>query len=433
MATKKYVKEVQKEKGKFGHYKTGTGGGEPIPAGKKWSTEKRDPDQPRTSDGKFSYNSINGKPLKEISKVHGHSRGTTIPPTLTGGVNGVHYYSDSSHEHIVKGGQDALEKYTSLTFENAYRKGDKLIGFDGKVAIASKDFIESASEYVANKGKEEKLTGALAELAEAKKGGKKEEIDAAVEKVLSTGHFAEEQTSSWARKEAETPEEKAALAKATKEETKGHELVERKREEEFAAAPKVKKFIGWASSYSAPSAPKAEEREELASAPISATKDLSDDEIKRFAELTGTSATRGMIEEAIAGDIISLEDIKTTLESKPEVKSEEVKSEEKPVEEISVKEEEKIEDASEEESEDNLIKAMKGIDRDVLLDAVRSEEDVSVRKDILPFAKEWSKDKPEMEGKSDIELVVSYIEEKLGKVEKESKEDAMKEFGLRGE
>ena len=162
MATKKYVKDVQKEKGKFGHYMTGTGGGEPIPAGKKMTSEKRDPDQPRDDQGHFTYNAVNGKPLKDISKSHGHSRGTTIPPTLTGGRGDIHYYSDSTHDHIVKGGQEALEKYTSLTFEDCYRKGDKLVTFDGKIAIAKKDFIESATEFVANKKGEKKLSGALA-------------------------------------------------------------------------------------------------------------------------------------------------------------------------------------------------------------------------------------------------------------------------------
>ena len=431
MATKKYVKDVQKEEGKFGHYKTGTGGGEPIPAGKKMTNEKRDPAQPRDQFGHFTYNSVNGKPLKDISKVHGHSRGTTIPPTLTGGDGTIHYYSDSSHDHIVKGGQDALEKYTSLTVSEAYRKGDKLIGFDGKVAIAPKDFMESAMEYVANKGKEKDLSGALKEAAEARASGDKKALGEAIDKVLASGHYEGEPTGSWERKEVETPEEKRAFEKAKEEKTKGHELLERKREEEVAAAPKYKKMASWFSSYKpsvAPSTPTEAKEEIRESAPASATASLSDEQISKFAEKIKTPGlTRGMIEEALAdpeSGLSSVDDILSAIEEKPE---------EGKAEELTPKEADKIEEASEEATEDELVKVMQGIGKKALIDVFRSgsEEGKAAMSDILPFAKEWSKGKSEMEGKEDMELVISYINEKLGKTEDEEKEETLKEF--RGE
>lgn len=428
MATKKYVKDVQKE-GKFGHYMTGTGGGEPIPAGKKMSTEKRDPDQPRSSDGKFTYNSVNGKPLKDISKSHGHSRGTTIPPTLTGGKNGIHYYSDSTHEHIVKGGQDALEKFTSLTVADAYRKGDRIVTFDGKIAIAKKDFIESATEYVANKKKEGELSGALKEAAEARKADDKEALKSAIDKILESGHFEGDPTSSWERKEAETPEEKRAVASAELADTKGKELVERKREEEFAAAPKYKKFAGWAKSYVAPSAPRVSEEEAPRALASNATASLSDEQIKSFGEKIGVDITRGMLEEAFADPESGLSSAEDVLKAIGEGESaiEDVKpaKAEEPKEEVSSTEEvkEEVEEVTDEGTEEELLEVIKDIDEDKLIEAVRGDEDTL--KEILPFAKK----KFGESDKSDIDLVIDFIKSAKGT----SKEDAMKEFGLRGE
>lgn len=428
MAEKKYVKNLQKEKGKFGHYMTGTGGGEPIPAGKKMTSEKRDPDQPRDQSGRFTYNSVNGKPLKDISKSHGHSRGTTIPPTLTGGVGGIHYYSDSTHKHIVEGGQDALEKYTELTFENAYRKGDKLIGFDGKVAIASKDFIESATEYVANKKGEAKLTGALAEAAEARKSGDKEALKTAIDKILESGHYEGETTSSWERKEAESPEEKAALTKATAEGTKGHELVERKREEEVKRSPSMSSFAGWAKSHIAPSTPRTESEKTVSAEPTGATASLSDEQIEKFAKKfkeenpdSDVEISRSMLEEVIADpefeEIKSADDILKMI------------GEEKPASEPA-EAEEAIEESLEEDTgtEEDLIEGIqKGLADSISKEDMAEAMKTTFRKSVEGFAKSWAKESG-LEDKSDDEIIDDYIKHIFEGIEKNS---VMKDF--RGE
>lgn len=73
-----------KERKKFGEYTEATGGGTPIPKGKTKEDMEGKPgfhrvSQPRDEDGKFTYNSANGKELE-----YGPSRGTTVPPFLRG-------------------------------------------------------------------------------------------------------------------------------------------------------------------------------------------------------------------------------------------------------------------------------------------------------------------------------------------------------------
>lgn len=73
-----------KERKKFGEYTEATGGGTPIPKGKTKEDMEGKPgfhrvSQPRDEDGKFTYNSANGKGLE-----YGPSRGTTVPPFLRG-------------------------------------------------------------------------------------------------------------------------------------------------------------------------------------------------------------------------------------------------------------------------------------------------------------------------------------------------------------
>lgn len=77
-------KQGLKERKKFGEYTESTGGGTPIPKGKTKEDMEGKPgfhrvEQPRDEEGKFTYNSANGKGLK-----YGPSRGETKPPFLDG-------------------------------------------------------------------------------------------------------------------------------------------------------------------------------------------------------------------------------------------------------------------------------------------------------------------------------------------------------------
>lgn len=58
---KTYSKSALRRKG---GYVLSTGGGEPIPEGKKWTTESRDPDAPRDEEGKFETKSSIGEKTK---------------------------------------------------------------------------------------------------------------------------------------------------------------------------------------------------------------------------------------------------------------------------------------------------------------------------------------------------------------------------------
>lgn len=66
---------------KVGSFKESTGGGTPLAKGEKLEDhpEAHRVSQPRDEEGKFTYNSVNGKELK-----YGPSRGTTVPPFLRG-------------------------------------------------------------------------------------------------------------------------------------------------------------------------------------------------------------------------------------------------------------------------------------------------------------------------------------------------------------
>ena len=99
----KKIQLKETEGGNFGNYKEARGGGTPV--GQPWKGrngrigwENREKsgevggadhreDQPRTGDGKFTYNSVNGKGLSPASDP---TRGETVNPVLTGGKNGVY-------------------------------------------------------------------------------------------------------------------------------------------------------------------------------------------------------------------------------------------------------------------------------------------------------------------------------------------------------
>ena len=95
------VKRMQDTEGLntgFGEYDEYTGGGHPFKAGDSNTRTTREngklreqenagkTEQPRTGDGKFTYKSVNGQ---SIDPKYGPSRGVTVPPTLTGGENGI--------------------------------------------------------------------------------------------------------------------------------------------------------------------------------------------------------------------------------------------------------------------------------------------------------------------------------------------------------
>lgn len=139
------------EGGNFGNYEEGKGGG--TPRGGVWGGksgrvgwDERDKsgelpqgahreEQPRTKDGKFTYNSVNGKETKY------ESRGETVNPLLTGGKNGVKI-EDAKKEFSDKSGS-LYDQYK----DKWYQKGSELIQKEGrkyKVSISANDIWEIA-------------------------------------------------------------------------------------------------------------------------------------------------------------------------------------------------------------------------------------------------------------------------------------------------
>lgn len=132
------------EGGNFGGYKEANGGGSPkggIWGGQNgrvgWSEREQQgevkqgehrKDQPRTKDGKFTYNSVNGK------ETEYESRGKTVNPLLTGGENGI-YIKDVEDQFSKKQGS-LYDKYK----DKWYQRGDKKVTKEGrkhKVQIAN--------------------------------------------------------------------------------------------------------------------------------------------------------------------------------------------------------------------------------------------------------------------------------------------------------
>lgn len=143
------IKET--EDGGFGTYSEEKGGGSPkggIWGGTNgrvgWSKrenmgevlqgEHRE-DQPRTDDGKFTYNSVNGKETKY------ESRGKTVNPLLTGGKNGIKI-DEARRQFAAKSGE-LYEKYK----DKWYVKGSEKIVKEGrkfKTVVAQHDVFEIA-------------------------------------------------------------------------------------------------------------------------------------------------------------------------------------------------------------------------------------------------------------------------------------------------
>lgn len=133
---KKMTSIKDTEGGNFGQYDEHKGGGTPrggVWGGKNgrvgWNEREKSgelpqnahrEDQPRTKDGKFTYNSVNGKETKY------ESRGETVNPLLTGGENGVKI-EDAKKEFSDKQGS-LYDKYK----DKWYQKGSEMITKEGK-------------------------------------------------------------------------------------------------------------------------------------------------------------------------------------------------------------------------------------------------------------------------------------------------------------
>lgn len=146
---KKMTSIKDTENGNFGGYDEYNGGGSPkggIWGGADgrvgWSQREKQGEikqgehrenQPRTNDGKFTYNSVNGKETKY------ESRGETVNPLLTGGKNGIKI---EDVETQFKNKQGSLyDKYK----DKWYRRGDKRVSKEGR-----KHKIQVANESIWN-------------------------------------------------------------------------------------------------------------------------------------------------------------------------------------------------------------------------------------------------------------------------------------------
>lgn len=182
---KKMTSIKDTEGGNFGGYKENLGGGTPVggvwggPSGRVGWDERGRPghrqEQPRTKDGKFTYNSVNGK------ETIYESRGKTVNPLLTGGENGV--YIDEMEKQFSEKKGNLYEKYKGKLWQrNAElitKEGSKYkvkLSNESIWNIARKSFDISKGEFTGESstfetsksgrhGKEEK-----AAIAEARKG-----------------------------------------------------------------------------------------------------------------------------------------------------------------------------------------------------------------------------------------------------------------------
>jgi len=137
--------EYYEGKGKKGSYQENTGGGHPFKAGDsntrttgangKIRQAENDTDQPRTKDGKFTYNAVNGKDVKY------EQRGKTVPPTLTGGRNGVYINEEDKKETAI-----SAEAFFDKKEYQPFFEGDK-VAFEGKVKTLKVDDFKVAQGY----------------------------------------------------------------------------------------------------------------------------------------------------------------------------------------------------------------------------------------------------------------------------------------------
>ena len=182
------------ENSDFGNYKEGVGGGgspqpgDPSKHGHGVNSDHRkannDTMQPRTSDGKFTYKSVNGQ---SIDPKYGPSRGKTVNPLLTGGENGIKI-SDVEQEFSAQSGA-IWDKFKDKWYQKGSEymllsqgKGHKA---DWSTRVAGEAIWEVAKErYDKVKGE---FKGESKIFEEAKKGKLGKEEQAAKQLAQSTG------------------------------------------------------------------------------------------------------------------------------------------------------------------------------------------------------------------------------------------------------
>lgn len=204
-ATKSKIEDTKG--GNFGGYHEDHGGGTPVNGGGRgeWTRRGRPGhrvEQPRTDDGKFTYNSANGKGLSS-----GPSRGKTVNPVLTGGENGI-YIDDviDKKGKLKKGIKTQFEEksgdYWEKYKDDFYQEGDKIVlAADAKTRIAAKSIWEVAKVYNTDIGEfQERIGGDKKNpiwgtsegenFAQVKKGRKNKEEKDAVNTAKTTGKEA---------------------------------------------------------------------------------------------------------------------------------------------------------------------------------------------------------------------------------------------------
>ena len=173
--------------GGFGKYREDTGGGHVFAAGdsntrttkengKTRQKENPTTKQPRTNDGKFTYKSANGQ---EIDPKYGPSRGKTVNPVLTGGVNGIEI------DEVEK--QFAQEKgaYWDKFKDKWYEVGGEIIAKNLKTKVAGQAVWNVAKEYKKDLGE---FKGE-SEVFSSKSGKKSKEEAAATQKAAKSGKY----------------------------------------------------------------------------------------------------------------------------------------------------------------------------------------------------------------------------------------------------
>lgn len=192
MAKKNYVKkkiENTQDSG-FGKYQEAVGGGgSPKPnnpaqrapgVNSSYRKSNNDTMQPRTSDGKFTYKSVNGE---SIDPKYGPSRGKTVNPLLTGGENGIKI-SDVEQQFSGQSGT-YWDKYK----DKWYQKGGEIVTTDFKTRVAADAIWNVAKRrYDSVKGEFEMESSVF---DQTKRGIKSQDEKAALQKVQATGQEAE--------------------------------------------------------------------------------------------------------------------------------------------------------------------------------------------------------------------------------------------------